>query len=152
MSADLIKQVFGYSRAKGTDLLVLVALAEFFNAKRGDDTAWPSLQKLSNRVKLTVPGLCKILRRLEAMGEAIAFPYLRNGQLINLKYRSISEKHFRLEPQIPFLMIDGHMRFDARDVEDWLRSRRSDAPTVPPRVVETTSHSQCGNQAETSGL
>jgi twinkle protein len=31
--------------------------------------------------------------------EAIAFPYFRNGELINLKYRSIPEKYFRLEPQ-----------------------------------------------------
>ena len=39
--------------------------------------------------------------------------------------------------EIPFLTIDGRLRFDARDVEDWLRSQRSDAPTMPPRVVNT---------------
>jgi excisionase family DNA binding protein len=36
--------------------------------------------------------------------------------------------------EIPFLTIDGRLRFDARDVEDWLRSQRSDAPTM----VETS--------------
>jgi len=39
--------------------------------------------------------------------------------------------------EIPFLTIDGRLRFDARDVEDWLRSHRSDAPVMPPRVVNT---------------
>jgi len=72
------------------------------------------------------------------------------GELVRLSANRVVVLARRGE--IPFLMIDGHMRFDARDVEDWLRSRRSDAPTVPPRVVETASHSQCGNQAETSGL
>jgi excisionase family DNA binding protein len=37
--------------------------------------------------------------------------------------------------EIPFLRVDGRIRFDARDVEDWLRSQRSDAPTMPPRIV-----------------
>jgi excisionase family DNA binding protein len=40
--------------------------------------------------------------------------------------------------EIPFLTIDGRLRFDARDVEDWLRSQRSDAPLMPPRIVNTT--------------
>jgi excisionase family DNA binding protein len=39
--------------------------------------------------------------------------------------------------EMPFLTIDGRLRFDARDVEDWLRSHRSDAPVMPPRVVNT---------------
>jgi excisionase family DNA binding protein len=39
--------------------------------------------------------------------------------------------------EIPYLKIDGRVRFDARDVEDWLRSQRSDAPLIPPRVVNT---------------
>ena len=36
--------------------------------------------------------------------------------------------------EIPHLKI-GRVRFDARDVEDWLRSQRSDSPTMPPRVI-----------------
>jgi excisionase family DNA binding protein len=39
--------------------------------------------------------------------------------------------------ELPFLRIDGRIRFEARDVEDWLRSQRSDAPAMPPRVVST---------------
>ena len=41
---------------------------------------------------------------LEDFVEAIAFPYLRGGQLINLKYRAIPEKHFRLEPQCELVL------------------------------------------------
>jgi len=41
---------------------------------------------------------------LEDFVEAIAFPYFRDGQLINLKYRSIPEKHFRLEPQCELIL------------------------------------------------
>jgi excisionase family DNA binding protein len=39
--------------------------------------------------------------------------------------------------EIPFLRIDGRLRFDARDVEDWLRSQRSDSTVMPPRVINT---------------
>lgn len=37
--------------------------------------------------------------QIEDFVEAAIFPYFRNGELINLKYRAIPEKHFRLEPQ-----------------------------------------------------
>lgn len=37
--------------------------------------------------------------QIEEFLEAVAFPYFRNGELINLKYRSVSQKCFRLEPQ-----------------------------------------------------
>lgn len=36
--------------------------------------------------------------------------------------------------ELPYLMIDGHMRFDARDVEDWLKYQRSDAPLLPSKM------------------
>jgi twinkle protein len=42
--------------------------------------------------------------QLEDFVEAIAFPYFRNGQLINVKYRSIPEKYFRLEPQCELVL------------------------------------------------
>ena len=41
---------------------------------------------------------------LEDFVEAIAFPYFRNGELINIKYRAISEKCFRLEPQCELIL------------------------------------------------
>jgi len=69
VSDRLIARVFERSQASGVDLLVEVALAHFCNHKRGDNIAYPSLAVLAKRVKLTVPGLCKSLTRLEAMSE-----------------------------------------------------------------------------------
>jgi twinkle protein len=42
--------------------------------------------------------------QLEDFVEAIAFPYFRNGELINLKYRSLPAKYFRLEPQCELVL------------------------------------------------
>ncbi len=36
--------------------------------------------------------------QIEDHTETIIFPYCRNGELVNRKYRAISEKHFRLDP------------------------------------------------------
>jgi excisionase family DNA binding protein len=41
--------------------------------------------------------------------------------------------------EIPFLTIDGHVRFDAKDIEDWLRYQRSDAPILPSKLVDVTT-------------
>ena len=42
--------------------------------------------------------------------------------------------------EIPFLTIDGRIRFEARDIEDWLRFQRSDALTqkLPKLVTENS--------------
>lgn len=40
--------------------------------------------------------------------------------------------------ELPYLTIDGHMRFDARDVEDWLKYQRSDASVLPSKMVDIT--------------
>ena len=69
MSVKLIARVLEHSRATGSDRLVLVTLAFFCNGKRGDSIAWPSLALLAKRVRLTVPGLCKSLKRLIGLGE-----------------------------------------------------------------------------------
>jgi len=44
--------------------------------------------------------------------------------------------------EIPFLTIDGHVRFDAKDVEDWLRYQRSGAPILPSKLVDVTSRAE----------
>jgi twinkle protein len=44
------------------------------------------------------------MRQLEDMVDAIAFPYFRNGELINVKYRAISKKVFSLEPQCELVL------------------------------------------------
>ena len=35
--------------------------------------------------------------QLQDHAEAVIFPYFRNGELVNRKYRTLHEKHFRLE-------------------------------------------------------
>jgi excisionase family DNA binding protein len=40
--------------------------------------------------------------------------------------------------ELPFLTIDGHIRFDAKDIEDWLRYQRSDASILPGKLVDVT--------------
>jgi twinkle protein len=37
--------------------------------------------------------------QVEDYVEAVVFPYFRNGELVNLKYRAVPDKHFRLEPK-----------------------------------------------------
>jgi twinkle protein len=38
-------------------------------------------------------------RDLEDEADAIAFPYYRNGELVNVKYRTLHDKYFRMVPQ-----------------------------------------------------
>ena len=59
--------------------------------------------------------------QLEDHVEKVIFPYFRNGELVNRKYRTINEKHFRLEagselvlyglddidPEKPLIWVEG---------------------------------------------
>ncbi|MBI4523710.1 MAG: toprim domain-containing protein [Deltaproteobacteria bacterium] len=42
--------------------------------------------------------------QIEDHAEALIFPYFRNGELLNRKYRTLAEKHFRLEPGCELLL------------------------------------------------
>ena len=37
--------------------------------------------------------------------------------------------------ELPFLMLDGRMRFDANDLEDWIKARKSGCMASPLRSV-----------------
>jgi excisionase family DNA binding protein len=37
--------------------------------------------------------------------------------------------------EIPSVMIDGRFRFDAGEIEDWIKARRSNSLRTPPRLV-----------------
>lgn len=37
--------------------------------------------------------------------------------------------------EIPFLMIDGRMRFEAADIEDWIKARKIGSTPAPLRTV-----------------
>ena len=58
------------------------------------------------------------------------------GELLRLSSNRIIVLARRGE--IPFLTIDGHSRFDAKDIEDWLRYQRSDASILPRKLVDVT--------------
>src|SRR5262249_6121377 len=61
--------------------------------------------------------------QLEDHTEAVIFPYFRNGELVNRKFRTIREKHFRLEagcelvlygvddiePEKPLVWVEGEI-------------------------------------------
>ena len=37
--------------------------------------------------------------------------------------------------ELPFLMLDGRMRFDANDLEDWIKARKNGCIPTLPRTV-----------------
>jgi twinkle protein len=61
--------------------------------------------------------------QIEEHGETIIFPYFRSGEIVNRKYRTIKDKHFRLEagcelvlyglddidPERPLVVVEGEM-------------------------------------------
>lgn len=57
--------------------------------------------------------------QIEDFTDAVIFPYFRNGELVNLKYRTIPEKHFRLEPQCE-LIVYGVDDIDAEQPLIWV--------------------------------
>lgn len=66
MSLDASKLVWQHSKATGSALVILLALADHANEAF---EAWPSVSTLAQRAKLTDRGVQKLLRRLEADGE-----------------------------------------------------------------------------------
>jgi hypothetical protein len=72
VSVEAISAVFERSKAKarGHELLMLIALADCANPKDGN-IAYPSLTKLAEKVRLQKSRVCKILNALEAAGELI---------------------------------------------------------------------------------
>jgi twinkle protein len=45
------------------------------------------------------------MTQLEDFIEAVIFPYFRNGELVNLKYRAVPDKSFRLEPKCELVLF-----------------------------------------------
>jgi hypothetical protein len=62
------------------------------------------------------------------------------GELLRLSANRVVVLARRRE--IPSLIIDGHLRFDVRDLEDWLRYQRSDAPSLPGKMVDVTNRAE----------
>jgi DNA-binding MarR family transcriptional regulator len=67
MSARASGQVWKLSKHKGSELLVLLAIAD--NAKDDGRDAWPGISELSRKTRLTERNIQLILRKLELSGE-----------------------------------------------------------------------------------
>lgn len=66
MSVAVMSQVWSHSRHKGSELLLLIAIADF-----ADDSgrAFPSITRLAQKVRLSPRAVRMLIRRLEASGE-----------------------------------------------------------------------------------
>jgi hypothetical protein len=64
-----VDHVLKYSKAKGTNRLVLLVLAESVNGRTGNMVCWPSLARIADRANLEPSRVCKILTELEDLGE-----------------------------------------------------------------------------------
>ena len=92
MSIKVMEWVWEHSPAKGSALLVLLAIADHANA---DGTgAWPSLESLSNKTRLSERSVRYILRDLEGLGcittERQQGPYGVNAYTVNLEGAKIA--------------------------------------------------------------
>jgi uncharacterized phage protein (TIGR02220 family) len=66
VSIKVMTRIWSHSHACGAELLVMLALGDFSN-DQGE--SYPSLRILAEKSRLTVRGVCKILDRLEGIGE-----------------------------------------------------------------------------------
>lgn len=69
MSANASGQVWKHSRAKGSNLLVLLAIADI--ADEQGRNAWPSPEHLAEKTRMTPRAMRLILHRLERDGELV---------------------------------------------------------------------------------
>lgn len=66
MSVRVTAQVWAQSKAKGSALLLLLAIADYAN---DSDVAWPSVETLSRKIRMTRRNTQLLLRQLEESGE-----------------------------------------------------------------------------------
>jgi DNA-binding transcriptional MocR family regulator len=69
MAVEVLHAVWAHSTARGSDLLVLLALADW--ARLPDAMAWPSLAQLAARVRLSQRQTIRVIERLERRGELL---------------------------------------------------------------------------------
>jgi len=66
MSISAMTQVWEHSKVKGTELLLLLALADYANDK---GIAWPGIDSLAHRIRQSRRNVTRLLRNLEKRGE-----------------------------------------------------------------------------------
>lgn len=67
MSLQSYVTVWEGSQAKGSTLLVLLAIAEHYNPEKG--FAWPSVERIANYARVSIRTVQEHLRKLEELGE-----------------------------------------------------------------------------------
>jgi hypothetical protein len=66
MSTKIMAEVWEYSQAKGSELLLLLALADYADSVHGQ--CWPAVQRLSMLIRMSERNTQYLLRKLEADG------------------------------------------------------------------------------------
>lgn len=76
MSIKIMTRVWESSQASGSDLLLLLALAD-----NADDTGycWPGIEYLARKIRMTTQSVISITRRLEETGELVVARSRRHG-------------------------------------------------------------------------
>jgi hypothetical protein len=92
MSVAAISKVWERSRAKGSELLVLLAIADYADDDGRD--AWPSVQKLADKSRMTERGVREVLKRLVADDE-LAIDKNTDGREVKGGYRPRHFMHIR---------------------------------------------------------
>lgn len=87
MSIHIIGEVWDHSRSRGTARLVLLALAD--NADRQTRIAWPGVEDLAKRTRVSERSVQRALRALEGLREIELIEAGRPGQ--RARYRVIPE-------------------------------------------------------------
>lgn len=75
MSVRVLSDVWNHSKATGGDLLVLLAIADFADDK---GLAWPAVETIAKKARMTDRNVRKILRRLEKSGDLVVDHRKRN--------------------------------------------------------------------------
>lgn len=76
MSNHAINRIWKHSQARGSELLVLIYLADRANA---DNICWPSVRRIGQAANLSERQVQTHLRRLEQKGEVLVFPGCGRG-------------------------------------------------------------------------
>jgi hypothetical protein len=67
VSIEAINRVWKTSKQRGSALLLLLAIADY--AKDDGSNAWPSLQTLANKTRMSKRNVIKLVQKIEANGE-----------------------------------------------------------------------------------
>ena len=86
MSVKVMARVWAHSQCAGTELLTVLALADWAD---DDGWCWPSLHKLAGKVRVTVNQVCKILTAIEQQTGEVHRERSSGGRNKRTRYRVV---------------------------------------------------------------